>query len=273
MTSFLHTGSIEKSVGMWYFDRDLVNAGREDRVEKKKLLIAAANEELRLALRDMLRGAFQVYCCADGYEARRTLETLRPDVMVVDVMLAGVDGISLLQWAAGQGIRSRIMLISRLPSDYVVDAATRLGVGYIMLTPCDLGALAARVEDLGRSLVPEKVAQTDPRGEVAGILLALGLRPKLKGYACLREAILLCAEDEHMSVTKVLYPEVAKRCGCKAGHVERNIRSAIESAWEVRDERVWRLYFPPDSSGCVARPTNAWFIARLADSLRTRKAG
>lgn len=242
-------------------------------MEKRRLLVAESSEELRGALLDMFRGSFQVWCCADGYEAQKLLPGFQPDVMVVDVMLSGIDGISLLQWALEQGIRSRVLLTTRLASDYVLEAASRMGVGYVMLKPCDLSALAARVEDLSRSLAPAAAISADPDSQASGLLLTLGVRPKLRGFACLREAVLLSAREEHMSVTKVLYPEVAKRCGCRSTHVERNIRSAIDAAWANRDENIWRLYFSPDSAGNMTRPTNADFICRLADSLRAGKAG
>lgn len=241
-------------------------------MEKRKLLIAESSEELRRVLSDMFRGSFHVCCCADGYEARKQLPGFQPDVMVLDVMLPGIDGISLLQWALEQGLRTRVLLTTRLPSDYVMEAATRLGVGYVMLRPFDLSAMAARVEDLSRSLAPAAAVGTDPGSQISGVLLALGVRPKLRGFACLREAVLLSAREEHISVTKVLYPEVAKRCGCRSAHVERNIRSAIDAAWTSRDENIWRLYFLPDGSGNMERPTNAEFISRLADSLRTGRA-
>ena len=242
-------------------------------MEKRRLLVAESSEELRGALQDMFRGSFQVRCCADGCEARKILSEFRPDVMVVDVLLPGMDGISLLQWALEQGIRSRVLLTTRLASDYVLEAASRLGVGYVMLKPWDPGSLAARVEDLSRSLAPAAAISPDPGTQASGILLTLGVRPKLRGFACLREAVLLSAREEHMSVTKVLYPEVAKRCGCRGAHVERNIRSAIDAAWNKRDENIWRLYFTPDGKVNVERPTNAAFISRLADSIRHSKAG
>lgn len=242
-------------------------------MEKPKLMIAEASEELRRLLSDLFRGKFQVCCCADGYDAQKRLPGFAPDVMVVDVMLPGIDGISLLQWAAEQGIRPRVLLTTRLASDFIMEAAGRLGVSYVMLKPWDLGALAARVEDLSRSLQLPAKTQTDPVSQVSGLLLALGVRPKLRGFACLREAVLISAREEHLSVTKVLYPEVAKRCGCKGHHVERNIRSAIDAAWNHRDENIWRLYFTPDGAGNVARPTNAAFISRLAGSIRCDRAG
>ena len=242
-------------------------------MEKHKLLIAESTEELRSLLRDMFRGTFQVCCCCDGYEAQQILPQFNPDVMIVDVMLPGMDGISLVQWALEQDLRSHVLLLTRFASDYVMEAAGRLGISYVMLKPCDMGALAARVADMSRLSRPSGALGEDTQSQVSGMLLTLGLRPKLRGFACLREAVLLSAREEYMSVTKVLYPEVAKRCGCQSAHVERNIRSAIDAAWNARDEAIWRMYFIPDGSGQVARPTNAAFISRLADCFRTGRVG
>ena len=237
-------------------------------MDKRKLLIADGSDALRDTLADMFRGSYQVFCCATGYEVRELLQKCAPDIMVMDVMLAGVDGISLLQWSREQGIGSRVLVTTRLDNDYVVEAAMRLGAGYVIMKPYDLSALAARVEDLSHSLQPVAAAAAGPEKQVTGMLRALGFKPKHRGFACLREAVLICAREEHQSVTKILYPEVARRCGCTASHVERNIRSAIQAAWTVRDENIWRLYFSPDSSGYIPRPTNAAVISRLADGIR-----
>jgi len=242
-------------------------------MERPKLLIAECAEDLRRQLSDLFRGKFQICCCADGYEAQKQIPGFMPDVVVMDVLLSGIDGISLLQWMADQGFRPRVLLTTRLPSDFILAAANRLGVSYVMLKPWDTGALVGRVEDLSRAAEPAAMTASDPVSQVSGLLLNLGVRPKLRGFACLREAVLLSAREEHLSVTKVLYPEVAKRCGCRGSHVERNIRSAIDAAWSKRDENIWRLYFTPDGQGNVARPTNAAFISRLADSIRHSRAG
>ena len=242
-------------------------------MEKSRVLIAEGSEELRLGLSEMLLGSFQVKCCSDGYEVQKILPQYRPDVLVLDVMLPGIDGLTLVQWALEQGLQTRVLLVTSLASAYVLEAASRLGVGYMMQKPCDLGALAARVTDLSRSEAVARTAECDAQKQTAGILRALGILSKHRGSGYLREAVLLSMDEEYRSVTKVLYPEVARRCGCQNSHVERNIRNAIESAWLRRDERVWRLYFPADGSGYVKKPTNADFIFRVADCIRSGKAG
>ncbi len=237
-------------------------------MEKLRLLIAEGTEELRLALADMLRGVYQIRTCATGDQAQNLLHSFQPDVVVLDLMLPGLDGITLLQWAVEAGHRPAVLATTRLQSDYVLESLNRLGVGYLMVKPCDVRALAARVRDLSTRIHPPKSEIPDVRAQVSNMLLALGISTKLRGYTYLREAVLLKAKDPGQSITKILYPEVAKICGCEAIHVERSIRSAINTAWKNRDEQVWRLYFLPDGTGSIPRPTNGAFISRLADRLR-----
>ena len=175
-------------------------------MQKRKLLIAEESEELRTALADLFRGSCQVHCCADGSTAQRELLEFRPDVLVLDLMLPGYDGISLLQWSAEQGIRPMVLAITRFCSDYVAESAQRLGVGYLMLKPCSLSALAARVADMNQRIRTASEPPTDPGSRISSLLLTLGVPPKLRGFMYLKEAVVLYREDPLQSVTKVLYP-------------------------------------------------------------------
>ena len=73
-------------------------------MDARKLLIADGNEEFRRALAAELQGAYHVRCCDDGKEALSLLRSFAPDVLVLDLMLPGLDGISLLQSAAASGL-------------------------------------------------------------------------------------------------------------------------------------------------------------------------
>jgi hypothetical protein len=99
------------------------------------------------------------------------------------------------------------------------------------------------------------------------LIISLGIPTKLKGYAQLREAILLIAKNRDQSITKELYPAVAAICGDTGKNIERSIRTAIEKGWLRRDDRIWQMYFPPGPDGIISRPSNAEFISRLADSI------
>lgn len=232
-----------------------------------KLLIADSNEEFRQALAEALQGAYYVRCCRDGKEALELLRSFGPDVFVLDLMLPELDGISLLQTAALSGICPMVLATSRFINDYVLDASEQMGVGYLMLKPCDIRATVARIADLSKKLQPPLVTQPDPRTYISNLLLSLGIPTKLHGYTYLREAILLMARKPGQSITKELYPAVGALCGCDKDNVERSIRSAVASAWKRKDDRVWQLYFQPGPDGVIPKPTNSAIITRLADSL------
>lgn len=233
----------------------------------RKLLIAESSEELASDLAEVLCGSCQVRTCTDGDSARRMLNRFRPDVLVLDLMLPGYDGLSLLQWAGEQGISTLVLATSRFCSDYVVEQAQLLGVRYLMRKPCDVHAMIRQISELLRCDPEEKPACREPDGNICTLLAVLGIPGKLRGSTYLCHAIPLFARDPLQSVTKVLYPEVAKRCDCDPSHVERSIRSAIEAAWKRRDDSIWKLYFPEEGMHSGKRPTNSAFIARLAQSL------
>ena len=233
-----------------------------------KLLIADSGEDFRLALSQALQGAYYVRSCGNGKEALELLRSFRPDVLVLDPMIPELDGISMLESAAAAGIRPMVLVTTAFINSYLTDSAERLGIGYIMRKPCDIPATVARIADLSQRLQPPALTLPDPRNNVSNLLLALGIPTKLRGYNYLREAILLMAKEPGQSITKELYPKVAALCHCEAKHVERSSRSAIQAAWQNRDERIWQLYFPPGADHTIPRPSNGSFITRLADSLR-----
>ena len=232
-----------------------------------KILIADSLEEFCSALSDMLGKNHQVRTVTDGPEALRLLHSFRPDVLVLDMMLPGLDGITLLQRAHTQNIHPRVLAITCYSSDYIVHACSQLSVDYMMMKPCDTDAAVARICDLARQASTLSTPQPEAREVISNILLHLGISTKLHGYAYLREAILLMRKDPGQSLTKEIYPAVASLCGAEPIQVERSIRSAIHGTWPKRDDAVWRIYFPSDDSEQVPRPTNATFICRLADYL------
>lgn len=234
-------------------------------MEKRKILIADSAEDFRSAVGEALHAAYCVRSAGDGVQTLQLLRSFLPDVVVLDLMLPGLDGITLLQKAVEIGIRPVVLATTRYISDYTLDAAEQLGVGYIMVKPCDISAVVARVRDLSQRLKPPAFSHPDPRTEVSNMLLRLGISTKLKGYAYLRESVLLMARDPRQSVTKELYPAAAVQFGATAAQVERSIRSAIDTAWQQHDRQIWQLYFTANDARMIPRPTNSVFISRLAD--------
>ena len=236
-------------------------------MDKLNVLIVDPSEDFRKALSDALQGIYTVRTAADGLQALQMLPSFLPRILVLDLLLPGLDGISLLQKVFESGHHPSVLVVTRHSSQYALETTTRMGVDYFILKPCDIGGLVARIADLAGHCPEPVLTQPKPKTQVSGVLLRLGIPTKLRGYSYLREAVLLMADDPNQSITKELYPAVAKIFDANALQVERSIRSAVHTAWQRRDEPLWRMYFSPDETGLVPRPTNAAFISRLADLL------
>ena len=228
----------------------------------RKLLIADCNEEYRTALAAALNGQYHVLCCRSGSEAFTLLNQEHPDILVLDLMLPELDGLTLLERVSANGIRPMVLAATPILSDYVFSCAQRLGIAYLVRKPCSIEAIACRIQDLSCRLKAPQPKE-DPVNYVSSLLLSLNISTKHNGFAYLRESILLMAKDPAQSVTKMLYPAVAHICSCQKENVERSIRTALDKAWDKRDEEIWQKYFP----NARQRPSNAVFISRLAEAL------
>lgn len=108
--------------------------------------------------------------------------------------------------------------------------------------------------------------------EITDFLHEVGVPAHLKGYIYLREAIFMCIKDISVinSVTKVLYPDVAKKYGTKSTRVERAIRHAIEVAWERGNREFIDRIFGYTINFDKGKPTNSEFIATITDAIRMK---
>lgn len=237
----------------------------------QKLLIAEDSPEFSSALAALLQNSYQIQVCHNGPDALAQLRSFLPDVLVLDMMLPGLDGISILSTAVSEGICPMTLLVSRFYSDYAVTAATQLGVGYLLRKPCDLHATATHIRNLTQRIHTPIADFPYPKSQVSALLLTLGIPTKLRGYQYLLEAILLTAGNPGLSITKELYPSVSSIFNNDSSHIERSVRSAIEKGWLRRDDRIWSVYFSPGPDGVIPKPTNAEFISRLANSLQLHR--
>ena len=105
---------------------------------------------------------------------------------------------------------------------------------------------------------------------ITNIMLDIGVPAHLKGYYYLREAILLSGRDMEVvsSVTKLLYPTIAKRFRTTDQKVERAIRNAIEVSWTRGNVETFEKMFGYSMMSGKNRPTNSEYIARIADKMR-----
>ena len=208
-----------------------------------------------------------VKTCDDGESALDLARSFAPDLLILDLMISGVDGLSLVQMITEIRGKPLVLATTRFQSDYVMDAATRIGIDYMVVKPCNIRAMITRLDDLVASRNRAEWAKPDPMVTVANALMSLGVATHVSGYQYLREAIPAFAKDPRQAITKELYPAVGKVCNVSAEQVERSMRTAIGSAWERRDEQIWRLYFSPQADGSIRKPSNSEFISRLAEQL------
>ena len=230
----------------------------------RKLLIAEGNEELRQSLVHSLDREFMVQTCADGETARKMLLDFLPDLVVLDMMLPGVDGIALLQCMAEVNIHPGVLALLPYQSPFILSALEKFGVAYAVSKPCVADALAFHVRFLADSLLPDETPDPMPELSLSSILLQLGIKPKLDGYRQLLIAIPRYLEDPRQNLTKELYDFVGRAVDKTAIAVERSMRHAIQTTWYRADMSVWRQYFPAAPDGTVPKPSVGSFITHIA---------
>ena len=211
----------------------------------------------------------------DGEQAIRMIEEKKPDILVLDLMLAKKDGLSVLKSIANMEHKPITLATSAFLTEYVSTAAANLGVRYLMLKPCDMAALVERLEEIrgGESLRYPAARRSDKvsiETLITNIIHEIGVPAHIKGYQYLREAIIIAVNDMDVinAITKVLYPEVAKTFGTTPSRVERAIRHAIEVAWDRGDLDTLQKFFGYTVSNTKGKPTNSEFIALIADKLQ-----
>ena len=112
-------------------------------------------------------------------------------------------------------------------------------------------------------------ADVETEQKIFRMMLDLGIPAHLKGYHFIKVSVLMALEDMQVvgSVTKLLYPEIAKRYNTTDGKVERAIRNAIEISWERGNRMTFERMFGYSRENGEVRPTNSEFIAAMADEI------
>ena len=237
-----------------------------------KVLVADSSEEYRLLLCHSLEdaGCFQVVGdTGDGETAWELIQKTAPDVVIMDLILPGLDGITLLQ-RMPKNIKT--IVLSAFCSQSMVQEVMQMGAWYFIPKPAHIDSLLDRIR---QAATPETSAIPLPslEADVTAIIHEVGVPAHIKGYQYVREAIILAVQNMDVinAVTKVLYPEVAKRFHTTPSRVERAIRHALEVAWDRGDLETLQSYFGYTVNSAKGKPTNSEFIAMIADRIRLRK--
>ncbi len=212
----------------------------------------------------------------DGSELLHMVRDLQPDAVVMELVLTGgMDGLDVLEEFAQLQSRPRVLILSSYMKGSMVDTAAAKGADFYMTKPCRISSVGERLRQIMApgGLEPEQDDTATLEAQVTAIIHEVGVPAHIKGYQYLREAIIIAVNDMDVinAVTKVLYPEVAKRFGTTASRVERAIRHAIEVAWDRGDLETLQKYFGYTVSNAKGKPTNSEFIAMIADRLQLER--
>lgn len=267
-----------------HFEKEVMKglAKMEKSQVKARVLIADSNREFRnQCVHNLKRHGIEIVAeASDGQEAFAKMARLKPNIVISDLYLGKIDGVGLIREAKkqlGNNFPAFVMLAS-FNSQNLFEECCEAGAAYCMLKPLDFAALAERVIKLaakgkrrGLAQVPSR-DEADLEAQVTKIIHQIGVPAHIKGYQYLRTAIIMTINDNDIinSVTKILYPSVAKKYGTTSSRVERAIRHAIEVAWDRGDLDVLNSFFGYTVQNQRGKPTNSEFIAMIADNLRLK---
>ena len=246
-------------------------------MDQKKIVVADAGEEFRRLLVELMEQEDDLEVVGDTADGAELVELCRqrqPDIVVMDMILAGgMDGMDVLDAISRLRQRPRVLILSGYIKGSVVDAAAAKGADFFVTKPCRLSVVCERLRKVMTSGAEEVDYTASLENQVTAIIHEVGVPAHIKGYQYLREAIMIAVNDMDVinAVTKVLYPEVAKRFNTTPSRVERAIRHAIEVAWDRGDLETLQKYFGYTVSNAKGKPTNSEFIAMIADRLQLQQ--
>ena len=262
-----------------------------------KVVIADSNLQERESkqLSMEARGMKVILSTGDGNKVLKVINDGKADIVVMDMVLSGVDGIGILEESRNICEKKPIIIIqTALRMENLVEQAIKFGADYYMMKPVSNQMLINRVMQLvskrytresegslgnifrknAREYEPARAINNVCSGNlelnVTNLLLEIGIPAHIKGYQYIREGIMLSFYDKNMLhyITKCLYPTIAKKYKTTSSSVERTIRHAIEVAFRRGNRQVLEEIFSNTICSKKTKPTNSEFIALLTDKLR-----
>lgn len=253
-----------------------------------RLLLADENKEFLEVLKKELLATHQfgyVQTVNDGQSCLEELSKQQYDMLILDLMLPGIDGLGVLsEMRKNSKVALRkIVCTSGYMNEIMYARLSDYNIDYCFKKPFDIRYFLTSLHDIidmtFQDIQPlstfsadenQKYQKVKLENEITDILHEVGIPAHIKGYMYLRTAILRTFYDTDIlgQVTKVLYPEIARQYNTTSSRVERAIRHAIEVAWNRGNTDAIDDIFGYTVSSTKAKPTNSEFIAMIADKLR-----
>ncbi len=260
-------------------------------MDKLNVAIADDNERMLKLLDEIISSEedFAVVGKAtNGEDICKVIKDKEPDVVLLDIIMPKLGGLEVMEKVRQNKDNVKIptfIVISAVGQEGITEDAFNLGANYYIMKPFDNNVIINRLRWVknnknrkfstfkGSSIVEcqgETVTDRGLENDVTGIIHEIGIPAHIKGYQYLRDAIMLSIKDGDIinSITKILYPTIAKKYQTTSSRVERAIRHAIEVAWSRGNTETLNDMFGYTISNGKGKPTNSEFIALISDKIR-----
>ncbi len=243
------------------------------------------NQDIRESFHDYFKSNTEISLVGtaeNGIEGYELIKKDKPDVVILDIVMPKLDGLGLLEKLAEENINTKIIMYSAIGNDKVVQKTFSLGAQYYIMKPGDMKDIEMHIIDCCAAPVSHsaiigtstgtQITENNLESVITDIIHDIGVPAHIKGYNYLRDAIGLCIKDDEFinSITKLLYPTVAKNFSTTSSRVERAIRHAIEVAWNRGREEILTDIFGYTIDTNKGKPTNGEFIAMISDSIKLK---
>lgn len=204
----------------------------------------------------------------DGVEGIDLINELKPDIVILDMIMPGLDGLALLEHFKGQNFQ--FLVLSAIGHDLVTRRAVSLGAIYYMVKPFDFKELLNRLNGLflgEETIIKEKQKMINYDYFIMNELNYLSVPMHIKGFHYIKESlkIILATDETNLKITKVIYPQVASVFNTTASSVERAIRNAVEVTYN-RNMDLISDYFKHELFN--HKITNKEFLIRIASRIK-----
>ncbi|TFE03183.1 sporulation transcription factor Spo0A [Jeotgalibacillus salarius] len=252
-------------------------------MDKIKVCIIDDNRELVSTLEAFINSQPDMEVAGtafNGQEFLNMVEDTEVDVCLLDIIMPHIDGLNALEKMKELELEKNphVIMLTAFGQEDVTTKALELGASYFILKPFDMENLLQVIRQvLGKKERPlnyatkrEKTKKPNLDASITSVIHEIGVPAHIKGYMYLREAISMVYHDIELlgSITKILYPDIAKKFNTTSSRVERAIRHAIEVAWNRGNVDAITNMFGYTVSAVKSKPTNSEFIAMVADKLR-----
>ena len=264
-----------------------------DNGKKIRVLLVDDNEDFLQLLTEYIHTHSDIeviYKAKDGIEGLDKALELKPDVMVLDLVMPRLDGLGVLEKISEMekeangnlwgGKRPGMIVLTAIGLESMIKKVLANGADYYIVKPFNMDLLIKRINDIGDKQKVDHMFERNGQAcalsshrlesKVTDVLSTLGIPSNILGYMFLREAIMMVIDQGTIkgSITKKIYPVIAENNNTTVSRVERAIRHSIEMVWTKGNIDFINQVFGHTVDAEKGRPTNGAFIARMADKIR-----